>query len=171
MATILVGVNPNLNARMLKLTKKADYGLIAMKHLAEQPNRGSLSAKEIAEAQRIPSELLAKILQKLVRAKLLVSLQGTNGGYRLARDSRTSSAFDVIKAIEGPLFITSCDTHKGECEQTSHCGVREPLQKVSLAIEEVLSKVTIFELAHTGDGGCTDTVSKELVSLSTGVSS
>ena len=151
---------------MLKLTKKADYGLIAMKHLAEQPSCGSLSAKEIAEAQKIPSELLAKILQKLVRAKLLVSLQGTNGGYRLARDSRTISAFDVIKAIEGPLFITSCVTHKGECEQTSRCTVREPLQKVSLAIEEVLSKVTIFELAHSAEAGCTETAASELISLS-----
>jgi Rrf2 family protein len=149
---------------MLKLTKKADYGLIAMKHLAEQAATGSLSAKEIAEAQKIPSELLAKILQRLVRSKLLVSLQGTNGGYRLARDSRTISAFDVIKAIEGPLFITSCVTHKGECEQSTRCTVREPLQKVSLAIEEVLSKVTIFDLAHNGET-CAETDSKELVSL------
>lgn len=153
---------------MLKLTKKADYGLIAMKHLAEHSAVASLSAKEIAEAQRIPSELLAKILQKLVRAKLLVSLQGTNGGYKLARDSRTISAFDVIKAIEGPLFITSCVTHKGECEQSTRCGVREPLQKVSLAIEEVLSKVTIFDLAQSGE--CSDGATRELVSLGAEVS-
>lgn len=149
---------------MLKLTKRADYGLIAMKHLAEHAESGAVSAKEIAEAQRIPAELLAKILQKLVRAKLLVSLQGTNGGYKLARDSRTISAFDVIKAIEGPLFITSCLTHKGACEQTARCTVREPLQKVSQAIEEVLSKVTIFELAQN-NGECAETVSSELVSL------
>ena len=155
---------------MLKLTKKADYGLIAMKYLAEQSPVTARSAKEIAEAQGIPSELLAKILQRLVRSRLLVSLQGTNGGYKLARDSRTISAFDVIKAIEGPLFITSCVTHKGECEQTSRCTVREPLQKVSLAIEEVLSKVTIFELAQPGEAACESSqtalsASPELISL------
>ncbi len=154
---------------MLKLTKKADYGLIAIKYLAEHAEKQARSAKEIAEAQGIPSELLAKILQRLVRAKLLVSLQGTNGGYKLARDSRTISAFDVIKAIEGPLFITSCVTHKGACEQTSRCTVKEPLQKVSLAIEEVLSKVTIFELAQVGDGTCEGSqpmaAPQELVSL------
>jgi Rrf2 family protein len=151
---------------MLKLTKKADYGLIAMKYLADQPSATARSAKEIAEAQGIPSELLAKILQRLVRSKLLVSLQGTNGGYKLARDSRTISAFDVIKAIEGPLFITSCVTHKGACEQTNRCTVREPLQKVSLAIEEVLSKVTIFELAQPGETACeTIHISQDLVSL------
>ena len=155
---------------MLKLTKKADYGLIAMKYLAEHAEPQARSAKEIAEAQGIPSELLAKILQRLVRAKLLVSLQGTNGGYKLARDSRTISAFDVIKAIEGPLFITSCVTHRGACEQTSRCTVREPLQKVSLAIEEVLSKVTIFDLTQAGEHTCESSqpglaVPQELVSL------
>jgi len=153
---------------MLKLTKKADYGLIAMKYLAEHAEKHSRSAKEIAEAQGIPSELLAKILQRLVRSKLLISVQGTNGGYKLARDSRTISAFDVIKAIEGPLFLTSCVTHKGTCEQSTRCTVREPLQKVSLAIEEVLSKVTIFELAQAGDPACetVQVVNQELVSLS-----
>jgi Rrf2 family protein len=155
---------------MLKLTKKADYGLIAMKYLAEHPQPMALSAKEIAEAQKIPSELLAKILQKLVRAKLLVSLQGTNGGYKLARDSRTISAFDVIRAIEGPLFLTSCVTHRGACEQSTHCSVKEPLQKVSTAIEEVLSKVTVFELAQNGEAACVETTSSELVNLGSAIS-
>ena len=78
---------------MLKLTKKADYGLIALRHLAG-PARGqtrwarTASAKDIAAAYRIPLPLLSKVLQKLARAGLLLSEQGTNGGYRLARDAR-----------------------------------------------------------------------------------
>jgi Rrf2 family protein len=132
---------------MLKLTKKADYGLIAMKHLAEHAGASSAnsSAKEIAETYGIPSELLAKILQRMVKAKLLVSQHGTNGGYALARDPRTISAFDVIKAIDGPLFITSC--FKGECNQTPTCTVREPLRKVNESIEEVLSKLTLWDMS------------------------
>src|SRR3954462_6086857 len=132
---------------MLKLTKKADYGLIAMKHLAEHAGASSAnsSAKEIAETYGIPSELLAKILQRMVKAKLLVSQHGTNGGYALARDARTISAFDVIKAIDGPLFITSC--FKGACDQTPTCNVREPLRKVSESIEEVLSKLTLWDMS------------------------
>ena len=53
---------------MLKLTKKADYGLIAMKHLAAHPDLTSASAKEIADQYGIPLPILAKVLQKLVRA-------------------------------------------------------------------------------------------------------
>jgi Rrf2 family protein len=132
---------------MLKLTKKADYGLIAMRHLAE--HSGPTCAKEIAEAYGIPAQLLAKILQRLAKAKLLVSQHGTNGGYALARDPRTISAFDVIKAIDGPLFITSC--FKGDCVQTPTCTVREPLRKVNESIEEVLSKLTLWDMS-TEDG-------------------
>ena len=146
---------------MLKLTKKADYGLIAMRYLAENA-AASWSAKDIAEAHGIPPELLAKILQKLVKARLLTSQHGTHGGYLLARDARTISALEVIKAIEGPLFLTSCVTTRGECGHTSRCTVREPLRKVSQSIEEVLSKINIRDM-----GEQTATVPpEELVTLS-----
>jgi Rrf2 family protein len=135
---------------MLKLTKKSDYGLIAMKHLAEQGDRGACSAKDLAEAYGLPQEALAKILQRLARAKLVAPQRGTNGGYRLARDAGSITAFEVIQAIEGPLFITSCVTMRGACDQSVRCTVREPLQRVSRGIEEVLSRITISEMARDG---------------------
>ena len=76
---------------MLKLTKKADYGLIAMRHLAEHADLGACSAKDLAEMYSMPQEALAKILQRLTKAGLLVSQYGTNGGYTLARDPRRSA--------------------------------------------------------------------------------
>ena len=85
---------------MLKLTKKADYGLMAMKHLAERGHNGACSAKDVAEAYGIPQEALAKILQRLVKAGLLHSQHGTNGGYTLARDAANITAFEVIRAID-----------------------------------------------------------------------
>jgi Rrf2 family protein len=141
---------------VLKLTKKADYGLIAMRYLAEHGR--SSSAKDVADAHGIPPELLAKILQRLVKAGLLMSQHGTNGGYTLARDPRTISALEVIRAIEGPLFLTSCVTTRGDCEHTDRCTVREPLRKVSRSIEQVLGQITIFDLGET-------TVTDELVTL------
>ena len=137
---------------MLKLTKKADYGLIAMRYLAEQGPEASCSAKDIAEAHGIPPELLAKILQKLVKAGLLVSHHGMNGGYVLARAAKTISAYEVIRAIEGPVFITSCVTVSGtNCEHTDRCTVREPLRKVRESIEQVLSQISISDMAEAKD--------------------
>ncbi len=131
---------------MLKLTKKADYGLMAMKHLAERADVGACSAKDVAEAYGIPPEALAKILQRLVKAGLLQSQHGMNGGYTLARDPGLISAFEVIRAIDGPLFITSCITVRGECGQTDRCTIREPLRRVNQSIEDVLRQITISQM-------------------------
>ena len=113
---------------MLKLTKKADYALMAMKHFAENAQRGALSAKDVADSYGIPPEALAKILQRLAKAGLLHSQHGIKGGYTLARPAHAISAFEVIQAIDGPLFITSCVTVRGECDQTDRCTIREPLR-------------------------------------------
>jgi Rrf2 family protein len=131
---------------MLKLTKKADYGLMAMKHLAEHADSVACSAKDVAEAYGIPAEALAKILQRLVKAGLLNSQHGMNGGYTLARDPSAISAFEVIRAIDGPLFITSCVTVRGECDQSGRCTIREPLRRVNQSIEEVLRGISISEM-------------------------
>ena len=131
---------------MLKLTKKADYALMAMKHLAEQPNGASRSAKDVSDAYGIPPEALAKILQRLAKAGLLHSQHGINGGYTLARPAHTISAFEVIRAIDGPLFITSCVTVRGECDQSDRCNIREPLRKVNESIEGVLKRIKISHM-------------------------
>lgn len=131
---------------MLKLTKKADYGLISLKHLALRPARGASSAKEMAEAYRIPLPILAKVLQKLVKEGFLVSEQGTNGGYRLARDPSEITALEVIRAIDGPIILTACFTDHGECDLSDNCTVREPLRKVHQGILRLLDSITISDL-------------------------
>ena len=137
---------------MLKLTKRADYGLIAIRHLAGQASSSACSAKEIARTYKIPTELLAKILQKLAKNGLLVSQHGTNGGYVLARRPAEITAFEVIRAIEGPLFITSCVTDRRECGQMLGCTVREPLQRLNETLVKALTAVTIASLSGEPPG-------------------
>jgi len=135
---------------MLKLTKKADYGLIALRHLAVARPRASASAKDIADSYGIPLPLLSKVLQKLARGGLLISEQGTNGGYRLAREARDISALEAIRVIDGPIILTKCFTEHAGCDQTALCPVREPLRKVHEAIIDLLNRITISDMA--GDG-------------------
>src|SRR5882762_2908942 len=151
---------------MLRLTKKADYGLMAMKHLAEHADQGACSAKDIAEEYGIPQEALAKILQRLAKAGLLQSQHGTNGGYTLARAAHTISAFEVIEAIDGPLFITSCVTVRGECGQSDRCNIREPLRKVNDSIEAVLKRIKISHMREEPEAAQSSTgKSAELVTI------
>jgi Rrf2 family protein len=130
---------------MLKLTKKADYGLIALKHLAVKGS--AASAKEIAETYRIPLPLLAKVLQKLGKTGFLIAEHGTNGGYRLARLANRITALEVVRAIDGPIILTACFTDHGECDQSERCNVKEPLRKLHEGILKLLNDITINDMA------------------------
>jgi Rrf2 family protein len=132
---------------MLRLSKKADYALMAMRHLAQKTGGPSTSAREIAEQYDIPIELMAKVLQRLVRTRLLVSTQGTRGGYALCRPAATISVADVIQAIDGPLTVTACSSENSDCEQYSKCSIRDPLWQIKERIVAALGTVTIAEMA------------------------
>jgi Rrf2 family protein len=135
---------------MLRLSKKADYALIAMKHLAMKRDAPSTSAREIAEQYDIPIELMAKVLQRLVRTGLLTSHQGTRGGYSLSRPSATISVADVIQAIDGPFTVTSCSTENNSCEQYGKCNIRDPLWRIRERIVTALGTVSLEEMAAEG---------------------
>jgi Rrf2 family protein len=132
---------------MLRLSKKADYALMAMKHLAQKRDVSSTSAREIAEQYDIPIELMAKVLQRLVRMGLLASTQGTRGGYTLGRPPAAINVVDVIEAIDGPFTVTACSTEKNDCEQYSKCSIRDPLWQIRERIAAALGTVTIAEIA------------------------
>ncbi len=133
---------------MLRFSKRADYALIAMKHLAQRRDAGSSSAREIAESYNIPIELMAKVLQRLVRTGLLTSHQGTRGGYALSRASTGISVPDVIQAIDDPLSVTACSTEKSNCEQYGKCSIRDPLWRIRERIVSALGTVSRAEMAN-----------------------
>jgi Rrf2 family protein len=135
---------------MLRLSKKSDYALIAMKHLAMRPDASS-SAREISEAYDIPLELLAKVLQRLVRARLLLSVQGTRGGYRLGRSAVLISVADVIQSVDGPVTVTACSDTDHNCDQYTKCSIRDPLWKIKNRILESLNTVSVAEMAAEGE--------------------
>jgi Rrf2 family protein len=127
---------------MFRLSKKSDYGLIALKHLAQHTEE----SVEIAAHYHIPAELMAKVLQKLARKGLLVSQQGINGGYVLARDPASISIVDVVEALEGPIAITPCE-RGSDCQQIQLCSVKDPLMKIKAKVVRVLGDTSIYELA------------------------
>ncbi len=133
---------------MLKLTKKADYGLIALRHLTMTAGaaRASASAKDIADTYGIPLPLLSKVLQRLARGGLLIAEHGTYGGYRLARAARDISALEVIRTIDGPIILTQCFTEHTGCDHTALCPVREPLRKVHEGILRLLANISLSDL-------------------------
>ena len=138
---------------MLKLTKKADYSLIALKHFAmrQRETGEAVSAKEVADSCGIPLPLLSKLLQKLGKTGFLVSEHGTNGGYRLARDPGMISALQVIRAIDGPIVLADCFTETTYCGHSGRCTVRKPLKRIHEGILRLLNSVSIEDMVDDSE--------------------
>ena len=138
---------------MLKFSKKVDYALMALQHIASlqfgELHRARLvNTKEIAEEYNIPVELLAKVLQVLAKNGLIESQNGPKGGYLLAREARQITIAQVISAVEGPIGITDCYHEKegSTCSQHEHCNIRTPLLKVQDSIYQLLNNMTIEDM-------------------------
>ena len=130
---------------MLRFTKRADYGLMAIHYIAVNDGFGAVNAKRIAEEFAIPPELMAKILQRLAKQRLVVSTNGPKGGYALARRPTEITVGQVIRALEGPINIVSC-LEDSECPQMEKCNLRRPVHKIQAAISQVLDTMSLAEL-------------------------
>jgi Rrf2 family protein len=152
---------------MLKLTMKADYSLIALKHFAlrQQETGEAVSAKEVSDICGIPLPLLSKLLQKLGKTGFLVSEYGTNGGYRLARDPRGISALEVIRAIDGPIVLANCFTEQSHCGHLGRCTVRRPLKRIHEGILRLLDSVTIQDMVQDSEDQTGGPLPNSLVAL------
>ncbi len=132
---------------MLRFTKRADYGLMAIHYIASHGEDGAVSAKRIGEEFRIPQERLAKILQRLAKKKLIASHNGPKGGYVLAQSPAEITVGQVVRALEGPVRIVSCMADDDDCPQFERCTLRRPVQKIQASISYLLDTMTLAELA------------------------
>jgi FeS assembly SUF system regulator len=123
---------------MLRISKLTDYATLILAHLAE-PGAKRHTASEVAVSARIALPTVSKVLKELQRAGLVASTRGAHGGYALARPARSITAADIIDAVEGPVALT-------ECGLEASCRVGASWQRVSLAIRQALSEVTLTQL-------------------------
>jgi Rrf2 family protein len=133
---------------MLSLSKKTDYALLALSYLARSESGRAANTKEIAEQYDIPVEMLAKILQKLAKARLITSTAGPTGGYRLARPATEITVAAAIEAVDGPPAIVQCMKREGNrCEQLGKCTIRKPLTRINMRILQMLSLISLAEIS------------------------
>lgn len=138
---------------MLSITKRADYALLALSHLAisalDDPNRLA-NTKEIAEQYEIPVELLAKILQILAKNGMVASHPGPAGGYKLLRAADKISVAEVITLIDGPLSLFQCSGgDESSCKQYNRCTIRNPLAEIEGRVRNLLEQISIEEISRT----------------------
>ncbi|MBI1216226.1 MAG: SUF system Fe-S cluster assembly regulator [Alphaproteobacteria bacterium] len=133
---------------MIKLGKLTDYAIAVMVQLSKEGSDAARSAHQLANKTGIPEPTVAKVLKKLTGGKLLESVRGAAGGYRLARDASSLSLCEVIEAMDGPITIVSCvDGVEEACKAEETCPTRGRWDPVNDAIRGALQKITLTEMA------------------------
>src|SRR5215472_15717937 len=107
---------------MLRISKLTDYATLILAHLADDAG-GVHTAVALAERSHVGVATVSKVLKELQRAGLVISTRGAHGGYALARPASTISAADIIDSVEGPVALTECVSHPGQCGLESSCRV------------------------------------------------
>lgn len=134
------------------ISQTAEYALRAMVFLAEQPD-GAHPVLRIAEHTQVPAGYLSKVLQILVRAKLVLSQRGLKGGFRLACAAEELSLLDIVNAVSPIERITACPLG---LPHHAHqlCALHHRLDQAIGSFEESFRSTTLSDLL-TGGGAST----------------
>lgn len=131
---------------MISITKHSDYAIVMLAYLAKNPNV-LMSAKELSEGSKLPYPTVSKLLKLLVKSGTLMSIQGSQGGYRLKKNPTDISVASVIEAIEGPISMTECATgDHGKCKTQDTCSMQPHWMTINGVIKKSLESLAISSL-------------------------
>ncbi|MBE9529965.1 MAG: Rrf2 family transcriptional regulator [Proteobacteria bacterium] len=132
-----------------RLTNAGEYAVRLMVYLAGRDRQKLVSAREIAENQNIPQRFLRSIVSQFAKQGFVNSVQGNGGGVRLAEGAENKSLLEVIEAVEGPIYLNVCMQGKEACQFSDFCAVHLVWAEAQQAVQNILGKKTIAELAQT----------------------
>ena len=132
----------------MQLTQAADYAVRAMIHLAGLPQATRVTLPDLASAIGSPAQFLSKVLQQMVKARLVVSQRGGGGGFQLAVDPEQVSLFQVVEAIEGPTALNRCLIAGHSCNRQSWCAAHFAWMEAQEAMVRVLQSASIARLVR-----------------------
>lgn len=132
---------------MLHITRKGDYAIRGMVHLADRPVGTVFLLAEVAADVHVSKALLAKIFQQFARLGLVSSARGAGGGFALARPAEEISLLEIIEAVEGPILLNRCLLAEGTCGRDTFCKVHPVWIEVQEKMCALLGNVTLKQLA------------------------
>ncbi len=136
---------------MMKFSKKVEYALIALLHIAKKSNGELTTARELSDKFSISLELMGKILQSLVKSGLIISVQGVKGGYYLAQSMKQIKIYSVITAIEGPISLTDCiaSGDPETCDRGKNCLIRNSMEGIQAKLVKLFEEISLKDFEKT----------------------
>ena len=130
---------------MLKLTRKVEYALIALRHMQGKELESVSSTKEIAVRYNIPIEILAKTLQHLAKENIIEPISGPHGGYRLKAQLGDINLVEFFERVEGPLGLSDC-FYDSNCLQIDYCNIRTPIQRINANMMSMFRSMSVQDV-------------------------
>ena len=130
---------------MLKITKKTEYALIAIRHIEDTD--ALVSSKDISKQYDIPKELMAKTLQLMAKAGYLKAIKGPNGGYESQISLEDISLKEFMESIEGPLGLIDCHANN-DCNQINTCNIKDPIKRINNSLLNFLDNISLVEITR-----------------------
>ncbi len=132
---------------MFKISRKTEYAIRGMMHLAKQPAGEFIMLKDIGKATRTSPVFLAKIFQLLNSAGLVESSRGASGGFRLSRNPQRISLKEIVEAIEGPVQVNECVVEGRSCVFSKRCSAHTAWKKIQAILEFAMHEISLKEIA------------------------
>ena len=143
------------------MTKETDYGILLLTCFAKFLKRPVLTTRDVADLTGVPFRMTCKILNLLMRKRLLMSRRGIKGGYSLARSPEQITLAEVVAALEGPVALTECTKKVCDCQIEEQCLVRDHWQIINQAFHQALEGITLSSMTHP--------VPRTLIQINTGL--
>ena len=138
----------------MKLSKKGEYALRSLINLgiAAEVGRDLVQVSELADYEQLPIKFLEQIMSALKEEKLVESVRGKFGGYRLAKPAKQISIGQVVRLIDGPLAPIGCVSQTAyapcTCPDETHCGLRMLMLDVRNAIANILDRYSLADVVE-----------------------
>jgi Rrf2 family protein len=133
----------------VRINKEVEYALMSLLAMDEKGRVGLSSSREISERFKIPSHLLAKVLQKLGREGLIRSAQGPGGGYELSRTLDDITVADVVEIFQ-PSKVVPCLDADYQCSQAEHCNIKGSAGTFQALWDSFLASLTVRSFSRLG---------------------
>ncbi len=135
---------------MLKINRKIEYALIALKHMSHKAPGQLTSAKEICDIYRTPFDPTSRVLQIMTQNEILRAEQGAHGGYQILKDLSKVSLGQLSDMIIGPIQIASCfHGDYSHCGMTHSCSVIGPMLNLNEKIIQLFHGLKVTDLIET----------------------
>ena len=135
----------------MRFTTKTEYGIVCLVYVARHTEIGPVSIKQIVEGEQYSRAFVEKIVQTLRAANILLSQQGSQGGYRLARPASKITLLEVIEALEGGTFDVFCEPNVRDgivCTHFPACDVKVVWERTKNLLDRFYGSITLEMLVN-----------------------